>query len=231
MKLSELNTTPRYPITIPSTGKKTTFRPFLVREERALLTAQESGDISTMLATMESVARNCLDKPPEQFTTFDLEYVMTLIRAKSVGEYSDLVFYCASCDSPDAKTTVSVDLTSVQVSKNEQTFKVKLHDKLTAQLKYPSIQDAVAINDATDKEFELIKRCMDKLFTEDETFNLAEEPDSEIEDFVATLTPEQKKKIEYFVDNIPYTFIRVQYKCPVCGKEHDRELKGINSFF
>lgn len=231
MKLSELNVHPRYPITIPSTGKKTTFRPFLVKEERALLTAQESDDVSTMIATMESVARNCLDAAPVKMTTFDLEYLMTMIRAKSVGEHSELIFTCTSCDDPEAKAKVSVDLTKVQVSKSDFSNKIKLRDNLTAQLKYPSIEDVIAINDAQDKEFELLKRCLDKLFTEDEVFDLTEESDEEINEFVATLTPSQQKQIKYFVDNIPHAFIQIQYKCPVCGKEHGRELKGINSFF
>ena len=114
MKLSELNSTPRYPVVIPSTNKKTTYRPFLVREEKALLTAQESEDIQTMIATMDNVVRNCLANPPDRLTTFDLEYLMTLIRAKSVGEHSDLIFSCDKCNDPNAKAQVSIDLTKVK---------------------------------------------------------------------------------------------------------------------
>ena len=36
--------TPKYQVTIPSTQKKTSFRPFLVKEEKILLLAQEGND-------------------------------------------------------------------------------------------------------------------------------------------------------------------------------------------
>ena len=38
-----MNSTPVYKINIPSTGKEITFRPFLVKEEKALLLAQQIG--------------------------------------------------------------------------------------------------------------------------------------------------------------------------------------------
>ena len=44
-RLSDLLTAniPKYEITIPSSGKKTKFRPFLVKEEKVLLVAQSTG--------------------------------------------------------------------------------------------------------------------------------------------------------------------------------------------
>lgn len=231
MKLSELNSTPRYPVVIPSTNKKTTYRPFLVREEKALLTAQESEDIQTMIATMDNVVRNCLANPPDRLTTFDLEYLMTLIRAKSVGEHSDLIFSCDKCNDPNAKAQVSIDLTKVKVSKSDHSNKIKLHDTLTAQLKYPLIDDILKINESADKELALLKVCLDKLYTQDETYSLSEETDDEIEEFISTLTPSQKKQIQHFIDNIPHTYIDIEYTCPVCNTKHERQLKGINNFF
>lgn len=231
MKLSDLNTTPRYPITVPSTGTKTTFRPFFVREERALLTAQESDDIGVMLSTMESITRNCVDKLPANLTTFDLEYLMTHIRAKSVGENSVLMFKCDTCIDEKAVATVSIDLTQVKVHDSKPQKNIKLNDNLTAVMKYPSVSDLVNVMSSDDKELCIIRSCLDKLHTAEETFDLAEESDAEVEDFVATLTSYQKKQIQYFIDNVPYTYITAKYTCPVCGKHHERELKGINNFF
>ena len=231
MKLADLNSSPRYPVTIPSTGKRSTFRPFLVREERALLTAQESEDTGTMIATMETVVRNCVDNCPKNLTTFDLEYLMTHIRAKSVGENSDLIFYCDSCNDPGAKSKVSIDLTQVKVSEKNHSGKIKLNDNLSATLKYPSVADIIQVQESEDKQLELIKSCLDKLHTPDEVIDLSEEDPEEIDEFISTLTTKQKKEIQFFVDSIPYTFINIEYSCPVCGKHHNRELKGIGNFF
>ena len=73
MKLADIQTATQYPVTIPSTGAVTTFRPFLVKEEKALLVAQESEDTNVKLATLANVVRNCLSGSTEALTTFDLE--------------------------------------------------------------------------------------------------------------------------------------------------------------
>ena len=44
MSLPLLNDTPKYELKIPSTGKKIKYRPYLVKEEKILLIANESKD-------------------------------------------------------------------------------------------------------------------------------------------------------------------------------------------
>jgi hypothetical protein len=231
MKLSDLNVSPKYPVVIPSTGKRTTFRPFVVKEERALLSAQESEDVNVMITTMEAVVKQCVDKCPDRLTSYDLEYLITMIRAKSVGEFSDLIFKCDSCNDPAAKTPVRLDLTKVQISKQSHSGKVKLNDNLTAILKYPSVEDLLQVNYAEDKEHELMKVCIDKLVTQEETFVLKEETEDEVNGFMSTLTSKQKSLIDQFIQEVPYTYIDVHYTCPVCKTEHSKQIKGINNFF
>ena len=43
MALPKLNTV-TYDLSLPSTGQKLEYRPFLVKEQKALMIAQESGD-------------------------------------------------------------------------------------------------------------------------------------------------------------------------------------------
>ena len=83
MKLSELNPTPIYETTVPSTNKKVKYRPFFVKEERALLAAYESEDISVMLNTISTVVKKCIITPVNELTAFDIEYLFIQIRAKS----------------------------------------------------------------------------------------------------------------------------------------------------
>jgi hypothetical protein len=104
MKLSEINGAPSYTITIPSSKKVTQFRPFLVKEEKALLAAQESEDESVILSTLYEVIKSCLKDPTLKLTSFDMEFIFTHIRSKSVGEQSDLIFKCQACNDPKAKT-------------------------------------------------------------------------------------------------------------------------------
>jgi hypothetical protein len=48
--------------------------------------AEEDGDVLNMITTIDVVVRNCLKEPVDSLTVYDLEFLFTLIRAKSVGE-------------------------------------------------------------------------------------------------------------------------------------------------
>ena len=50
--------TPTYEITLPSTGKKTRFRPFLVKEEKILLMAQQGEELDEKINAIKQIIRN-----------------------------------------------------------------------------------------------------------------------------------------------------------------------------
>ena len=83
----------KYELTIPSTGEKIEYRPFLVKEEKALLMAQTSGEQTDILRAVKEVINACtFDKvDANNLPTFDLEYIFINLRAKSIGEVVDLV--------------------------------------------------------------------------------------------------------------------------------------------
>ena len=92
--------TPTYTMVIPTTDATVKFRPFLVKEEKALLIAQQSEDVIVMVDTLKDVINSCvIDKiDTNKLATFDLEYMFTQIRAKSVGETIDMVFVARLSD-------------------------------------------------------------------------------------------------------------------------------------
>lgn len=236
MKLSEINVTPLYPITIPSTKKKAKYRPFLVKEERALLAAQESEDLGVMLTTLKQVVQSCVEPESvvEEMTTFDLEYIYTLIRAKSVGEFSDLVFRCDDCEDENAKVKVSIDLRKVEVAFTEgKTNKVKISDNIVVMMKYPSMEELIEVEttNKADTKTDAIKACIESIYVQDDVYHVAEESKEELAAFMDSLTTKQFGMLEEFFDTIPTAQIPVKYTCPVCNKEHDKIVKGLNNFF
>ena len=48
-------TVPKYKLTIPSTNKEVSFRPFLVKEEKILLIAMESDDEEQMTTAIKNI--------------------------------------------------------------------------------------------------------------------------------------------------------------------------------
>ena len=75
---------PTYSVTIPSTKKKETFRPFLVKEEKILILALEDGGDEAIARAIKQIINNCTFEKidVESLATFDLEYVFLRIRAK-----------------------------------------------------------------------------------------------------------------------------------------------------
>ena len=85
---------PEYECNLPS-GKKVTYRPFLVREEKLLYVAMESQDQKEMVKAVKEIIKNCTSvKNVGTLSTFDIELLFLRIRAKSVGEISEFKLTC-----------------------------------------------------------------------------------------------------------------------------------------
>jgi len=87
MALPKLNT-PTYELELPSTGKIIKYRPFLVKEQKLLMMAQESENDDEMARAMGTLCSDCTFGlvTAENNPMFDLEYVFLKLRSKSVGE-------------------------------------------------------------------------------------------------------------------------------------------------
>ncbi|BCV08108.1 MAG: hypothetical protein CM15mL4_1640 [uncultured marine virus] len=104
MPLPKINT-PTYELTLPSNNKKIKYRPFLVREEKILILALESGDAKQISSSIVEIMADCIETKGVDITklpSFDIEYLFLNIRAKSVGETVEVVITCPD----DKKTTV-----------------------------------------------------------------------------------------------------------------------------
>ena len=100
MALPKLNDVPLYTMTVPSTGKQVKYRPFLVKEQKVLMLAGESQDKEQMLSSMLNTIESCIDDNinVKNLPTFDVDYLFTQIRAKSVGENANLMVKCSKCE-------------------------------------------------------------------------------------------------------------------------------------
>ena len=96
MVLPKLNTSPKYEMVIPSSKQTVRYRPYLVKEEKVLLMAFESNDSSQAMNAIIDTILVCIDEniKRETLTTFDVEYMFTQIRSKSVGETSKVNVKC-----------------------------------------------------------------------------------------------------------------------------------------
>ncbi len=239
-----MNTMPTFNLKVPSTGKTVKYRPFVVKEEKALLIANQSEDIKVMVDTLKGVIKACvLDEiDVDALATFDLEYIFTRIRGKSVGETIDLLFQCDEEHGSEdlnkkAVSKVSIDIGALDVIRNpEHTNKIELFGDVGIVMKYPSIDISKEIENAdgttnVDNIFKIVMESIDFIFQGEDVYYAKDQTREELSQFINNLTSDQFGRIQKFFETMPKLTTTVEYTCPVCGKEHKRVLEGLSSFF
>ena len=234
-----MNNMPTFNLTIPSTGKNVRFRPFVVKEEKALLIAQQSEDSKVMIDTLKSVLVSCLqDKVDvDKLAIFDLEYMFLQIRGKSVGENVDLFFMCDNDhgeDNEKAKSKITIQLSEIEVTRPEgHTNKIHLFNKVGVVMKYPNLDTAEEVQNFENVEevFKVVANSIDMIYDGDEVYHASETSEEEMMTFLNNLSTDQFLKIQKFFETMPKLSAKVEYKCPVCGKEHHKVLEGLANFF
>ena len=198
--------TPTYELELPSSGKKISYRPFLVKEEKLLVLALESEDTKQITTAIKQVLKSCvLTKgiKVETLPTFDIEYLFLNIRGKSVGEELDVNIICP--DDEVTEVAVKIDLDDIQVQRDEKhTNQIKLDDNLMMEMKYPSLDEFIKSNfdfndkNQMDQSFQLIASCIDKVYSEDEVWATADCTKKEVNEFLEGMNSNQFKEIETF---------------------------------
>lgn len=239
MSLPKLNV-PVYETVLPSTEKVIKYRPFLVKEEKVLLTAMEDGKNNTIMNAVKQVLKNCiqskinLDKLP----TFDLEFLFLRLRAKSVGEEVTIGLKPWGCPQNngelcDKTTEVKVNLEEVKVIKDEKhTSKIMLDDNVGIKMRYPDISKIDSdMGDNFETGMKMVKDSIDMIFTSEETHERDTISEKELEEFIDSLNTEQFGRIKEFFDTMPQLKHTVKYTCSTCGEEKETTITGLNSFF
>ena len=233
MALPKLNT-PTYELELPSTAEKIKYRPFLVKEQKILMMAQESGDENEIASAMGSLVSSCTFGSVDSKLSpmFDLEYVFLRIRAKSVGETVKLNLTCPD----DGKTSVPVDLNlddiDVQIS-DEHTNEISINENIKVIFRYPVLNDMMGMRkNITDVEkvFHFLITCIEEIHNGDEVHNRVDLKDKEIEEFVDEFTGEQFEKITSFFDNMPKLRHIVEIVNPKTKVKSEIVLEGLESF-
>ena len=234
-----VNTATIYNLILPSTGKSLKYRQFFVKEEKALLIAQQSEEIKVMVDTLKAVVKACVldDLDIDKLATFDLEYLFCQIRAKSVGENVELIFSCDDCpDDPKAKSKVMIDLTKLEVTKVPgHTNKIALFNDVGLIMKYPTMDIMKLIDSVDESDFDqvvsIVVESIESIYTGAEVFHAKEQTKEELVAFIENLTTEQFAKVQEFFETMPKLKQEVDYTCPVCNKAHHKVLEGMQSFF
>jgi len=230
-------THPTFELEIPSTKEKVTCRPFLVKEEKILLLAQESGNPNDMIKAVKQIISNCIIEGEVNLSaapTFDIEFIFLRLRSNSVGQTAKF-----SINDEDTKQEVDieVDLNQVNVVFPEgHQPDIKLNDDVSLMMKYPTYAtlEKLSLSDmntvGTEITFDMIKSCIDKIYVGDEEVHeLKDYSKKEVNDFVDSFSTDNFQDVQNFFDTMPKLEHKIEYK--VGKKTKTRVLSGLADFF
>lgn len=225
---------PVYKIKVPSIQKNHSFRPFLVKEEKLLLMAKESGNESDIFSAIKQIVTNCsMDKNLDinKLSIFDLEYIFLKIRAFSI----DNIVKIAYKDDEDFEVyNFEVDINEINVKFPEKMSNtIKITDKIGLIMKYPSASlydDQEFLKTEKNHYFELILKCVDKIYFGEEVYEVKDIAKKELEDFIENLKVDVFKKVNDFLMNTPKIEHRISYTNKN-GSKREIYLNSLNDFF
>jgi hypothetical protein len=159
------------------------------------------------------------------------------VRAKSVGETVEVNVTCPDDGETQVQMEINIDDIKVQKDPNHSNI-VKIDDRLSMKLKYPSLEQFVENNfevNETDsdvnKSLSMITSCIDMVYDQEESWNAADCSKKELEEFVEQMNTKQFKEIENFFVTMPKLSHTIKVKNPNTKIESDIVLEGLASFF
>jgi DNA-directed RNA polymerase subunit M/transcription elongation factor TFIIS len=221
---------PKYSLVVPSTKKELKYRPFLVKEEKILMIAQESTDASQIEESIKDIIRACTFEKidVDSLTTYDLEYILLKLREKSVGESSKFFLTCKECG---AKNEVIVNLRDVGVDFPEKVpdNNIELSKGVGITLSPVSIKRLGNIDKSDINS--VIATVIETIYDEENVYSVDNVSKEELDAFIDSFTHKNLEEIQNFVKNQPTLKHTVNFKCSECGHENTYTLEGIQSFF
>ena len=231
MALPKLNTQ-QHMLELPSTGEKIKFRPFLIKEQKLLMMAQESENENEIANAITNIIDSCTDGlDARQLPIFDIEYVFLQLRIKSVGESATIKVKCPDDDKTYVDTTIKLDDISVHMTANH-TNVVELTDNIKMVMKYPQMTDMKGVNfsDGTSGSFDLISKCIFEIHDGDTVHNRVDMSDKELNDFIETMDTRQFENVMEFFNTMPKLRHAISVTNPKTKKKGEVMLEGLDSF-
>ncbi|AOO15073.1 baseplate hub subunit [Cyanophage S-RIM12_Np_14_0310] len=235
MALPKLNV-PKYKLKLPSDGRTVNYRPFLVKEEKLLLLATETGEQEEIIGAIKNIITQCTDiTSVDKLATFDIEYLFLQIRTKSVGENVDVTVTCP--DDGETEVEISIPLDDIKVVKTRGHKKeLKLDDEIAVTMGYPNLESFVESNFGEDTNqieqiFEMAAGCIETIADTNQIYECKDLPKSEILEFLDQLSSKQFGELQKFFETMPKLSHTVQVTNPNTGVESEVVLEGLASFF
>lgn len=242
---------PVFELKLVSLPQPVKFRPFLVKEEKLLLMALQSGEEDTIYKTIKQIINNCLVDPIEieKLPIFDIEYLFLNLRSRSIGEEIETYFICRNVvgtqkneEGVDVDVEckhmmpVKINVLDIKPPIADLSPKINITNNIGIVLKFPTLQSFKPITDMANAEngekvFDMIYECTDYVFDDNGMYYANESPKEEFIQFLESLTQEQFDKIIDFFEKLPKITYDTDHECQKCSFKHSLHMEGLTDFF
>jgi hypothetical protein len=236
---------PTYELTIPSSGEKVSYRPFLVKEEKTLLMAMEARDNLAMTKAMQDIITSCTDGEVDlkSLASFDIEYFFLQLRGRSIGEVLTINphrpenFKCCKEAKEEDICEVNINIDDIVLdTKSIKSSKIKITKDIGLKLKFPqleTVQKYATEGEDIDAEnvFKLIIDCIEYIWDGDEIYKAKDSTKKELNDFIESLSSSQFVNVREFFESMPRLSHTIDWECGKCKKSTPVIIEGIDSFF
>ena len=233
MALPQLNTA-TYELELPSTGKTIKYRPFLVKEQKILMLAQESKDDKQIERAFSDIISSCTFEKlnPYELPLFDVEYIFLKLRGKSVGEKITINVLCPD----DEKTRVDIDIDLKDVGvlmSDDHTNEIELTKDIKIIMKYPTLSDMAGFSGKGEvlSIFEMIKNCVQEIHSGKEIYNSIDISSKELDEFIGNMSTQNFEELGKFFETMPKLQHVIKVKNPKTKKTREITIEGMQSFF
>lgn len=224
-------TTPTYELDLPSTGEKIKFRPFLVKEQKLLMMAEESKDETQIAEMMQQLIGSCTFGKVDAIVSpiFDVEYVFLQLRMRSVGANIEVNVTCP--DDNITEVPVKINLEDVNVLNDEKhTNIVNVTDTIKMVMKYPQLSDIQSMKNTAENLFSLLMKCISEVHDGDTIHNRTDITDKELNEFVDSFNTQQLQSLIQFFESMPKVRHVVNVTNPKTKVTSEVVLEGMDSF-
>ena len=234
MALPKLDT-PVYTLKLPSTQEEIKYRPFLVKEQKLLMIAQEGGEETDLVNTITEIITSCTFNKIDihEVPLFDIEYIFLKLRSKSVGETATIRVLCPDDNKTYANVNVNIEEIEVQMTEDHTNI-IDLTDKIKMIMKYPQLRDMRGLQSLnasqTQQIFSIMKYCISEVHEGEKIYNRVDVTDEDIEDFIESFSTEQLKSIMNFFETMPKIRKVVKVTNPKTKVVSEVTLEGMETF-
>lgn len=228
--------TPEYTTILPSTGEKVTYRPFLVKEEKLFLIAQEEGNEKSLISAVKKIIKSCVKSKTkvEDMAMFDVEFLFLNLRARSEGEEIELTLICPDDGTTEVDVTINIDDINVVIPENH-TNQIDISEDMKLVMRYPNIDSALKMKSGdesvVENAFKMTELCLKEIYCGEDVYDFQNYSSKEKTEFIESIDPKSYKKlITSFFESMPTVKYEVEVINPNTNVKSQITLEGIQDF-